>query len=99
MRTVTNSQILDKLESLEDRITKLEEAINKPYSKVTIELKNDFNLDEIKQLLSNRGQTEINLVVKNKNKKAIYSLQENREFDLNHLKTLKAKEYVEKITV
>ena len=29
MRTVTNSQILDKLESLEDRITKLEETINK----------------------------------------------------------------------
>ena len=29
MRTVTNSQILEKLESLEDRITKLEETINK----------------------------------------------------------------------
>ena len=29
MRTVTNSQILDKLESLEDRISKLEETINK----------------------------------------------------------------------
>ena len=28
MRTVTNSQILEKLESLEDRITKLEETIN-----------------------------------------------------------------------
>ena len=81
------------------KILNLEEAINKPYSKVTIELKNDFNLDEIKQLLSNRGETEINLVVKDKNKQAIYSLQENREFDLNHLKSLKAKEYVEKITV
>ena len=81
------------------KILNLEEAINKPYSKVTIELKNDFNLDEIKQLLSNRGETEINLVVKDKNKKAIYSLQENREFDLNHLKSIKAKEYVEKITV
>ena len=81
------------------KILNLEEVINKPYSKVTIELKNDFNLDEIKQLLSNRGETEINLVVKDKNKKAIYSLQENREFDLNHLKSLKAKEYVEKITV
>jgi DNA polymerase-3 subunit alpha len=81
------------------KILNLEEAINKPYSKVTIELKNDFNLDEIKQLLSNRGQTEINLVVKDKNKKAIYSLQENREFDLNHMKSLKVKEYVEKITV
>jgi len=37
--------------------------------------------------------------VKDKNKQAIYSLQENRKFDLNLLKTLKAKKYVEKITV
>ena len=81
------------------KILNLEEVINKPYSSVTIELKNDFNLSEIKQLLSNRGDTRINLVVKNKNKQATYLLQENRKFDLNHLKTLKAKKYVEKITV
>ena len=81
------------------KILSLEEAINKPYLRVTIELKDDFNLNEIKQLLSVRGETEINLVVKVKNKKAIYSLQENREFDLNHLKSLKAMKYVEKITV
>ena len=29
MRTVTNSQILEKLESLEERITNLEETINR----------------------------------------------------------------------
>ena len=81
------------------KIQKLEEVINKPYSRVTIELKKDFNLNEIKQLLSKRGGTEINLVVKDKNKKAIFSLQANREFDLDHLKSLKAKKYVEKITV
>ena len=81
------------------KILSLEEAINKPYSKVTIELRDNFNLDEIKKLLSNKGETEINLVVKNKNKQALYSLQENRKFDLNHLKALKAKKYVEKITV
>ena len=50
----------------------LDDVINKPYSKVTIELKNDFNLDEIKELLSNKGETEINLVIKNKNKQAYY---------------------------
>ena len=81
------------------KILNLEEVINKPYSRVTIELKDDFNLNEIKQLLSSKGDTEINLVVKDKNKQAIYSLQENRKFDLNHLKALKAKKYIEKITV
>jgi len=81
------------------KIINLEEVIHKPYSRVTIELKDDFNLNEIKRLLSNRGDTEINLVIKDRNKKVIYSLGQNREFDLNHLKSLKAKKYVEKITV
>ena len=81
------------------KILNLQDAISKPYSKVTIELKDNSNLDEIKKLLSSRGETEIKLIVKDKNKLATYSLQENRKFDLNHLKALKAKEYVEKITV
>ena len=81
------------------KILTLEDVLNKPYSKVTIELKNDYNLNEIRELLSHKGETEINLVIKDKNKQAFYSLQENRKFDLNHLKALKAKKYVEKITV
>ena len=81
------------------KILNLQDVISKPYSKVTIELKDNSNIDEIKELLSNKGETEINLIVKVKNKLATYSLQENRKFDLNHLKALKAKKYVEKITV
>ncbi len=81
------------------KILNLDDVISKPYSKVTIELKNNYNLDEIKELLSNKGETEINIVFKDKNKEALYLLQENRKFDLNHLKALKAKKYVEKITV
>ena len=81
------------------KILSLDEVINKPYSKVTIELKSNYNLKEISELLSNTGETEINLIIKNKNKQSYYSLQNNRKFDLNHLKALKAKEYVEKITV
>ncbi len=81
------------------KILSLNEVINKPYSKVTIELKDNYNLEEIKSLLSIKGDTKINIVVKNKNKQAFYSLQENRKFDTNHFKALKAKKYVEKITV
>ena len=80
------------------KILSLDDVINKPYNKVTIELKDNCNLDEIKQLLSHKGETEISLVVKDKNNQALYSLQENRKFDLNHFKALKAKKYVEKIT-
>ena len=81
------------------KILSLDEALNRPYQKVTIELKDNFNLDEIKSLLSIKGETKIDLVINNKNKQAYYSLLKNRKFDLNHLKALKAKKYVEKITV
>ena len=81
------------------KILNLYDVISKPYSKVTIELKDNYNLDEIRELLSNKGETEINIVFKDKNKEALYLLQENRKFDLNHLRALKSKKYVEKITV
>ena len=81
------------------KILSLDEVINKPYSKVTIELKSNYNLKEINELLSANGETEVNLVIRNQNKQAFYSLQNNRKFDLKHFKALKAKEYVAKITV
>ena len=81
------------------KILSLEAVINKPYSKVTIELKENYDLDEIKDLLSIKGETVINLVINDKKKQAHYLLQENRKFDFNHLKALKSKKYVEKITV
>ena len=48
------------------KILNLDEVINKPYSKVTIELKDNYNLDEIKSLLSTKGETKINIVIKRK---------------------------------
>ncbi len=81
------------------KILNLDDVINKPYSKVTIELKKNYDLNEIKTLLSNRGETKIHLVIKDENKQAHFSLEEKRKFDLDHLKALKAKKYVEKITV
>ena len=81
------------------KILYLDDVIKKPNSNVTIELNNNYNMNEIKELLSNKGETEINLVIKNNNSQAIFSLQEKRKFDFNHLKALKAKKYVEKITV
>ena len=55
------------------KILYLEDVINKPYSKVTIELKNDYDLKELKELLSNRGDTEINIVLRYNNKLVNYS--------------------------
>ena len=57
------------------------------------------NMEEIKKILQNTGQTEINLIINEKNKKVHYNLKNTRKFDLNQLKTMKSKEYVRKITV
>ena len=81
------------------RILFLDDVISQPYSKVIIEVNEGFNIEEIREILSNIGETQINLIINYQNKKAIYSLQNNRKFDLSHLKALKAKEYVTKITV
>ena len=81
------------------KIVSLDELINKPYSDVTIELNDEFKVNEISEILSKNGETKINLIIKNQNRKAKYSLQNNRKFDLKHLKSLKAKEYVAKIIV
>ena len=81
------------------KILNLDDFVNKPYSKVTIELKKDCNLKELKELLSNKGETKINFIITDENKRAFFSLEESRKFDLNHLKALKAKKYVEKIIV
>ena len=81
------------------KILGLDDIIRKPYSKVTIELNENYDINELKKLLKNKGQTEISLIIHNKNKKIYYNLQNARKFDFDHLKAIKSKEYVKKITV
>ena len=81
------------------KILSLDDMINKPYSKVTIELKPNYDIEEIKNLLNKEGPTSIRLIINNDSKKIFYNLENPRKFDFNHLKTLKSKEYVKKITI
>ncbi len=81
------------------KILSLDEIINKPYSQVTIELNEKYNIEEIKNLLKETGQTKISLIINSKNSKIFYDLQNSRKFDFNQLKLIKNKEYVKKITV
>ena len=68
------------------KILRLDEVINKPFSNVTIELSENCNINEVKEILSTKGETTVNLIIKNKNQIANYSLQNNRKFDLKLLK-------------
>ena len=81
------------------KIVSLDTIINKPYENVTIELLDNYDLKEIKTILKNEGETKINLIINDKNRKIHYNLNNSRKFDFNQLKILKSKEYVKKITV
>ena len=81
------------------KILSLDDLINKPYSKVTIELKDNFNINEIKKLLIHEGKTEISLIINKQNQRIHFNLKNSRKFDYNQLKAIKSKEYVKKITV
>ena len=96
-KDITENESLKKRINVR-KILNLEDVINKPYSKVTIELKKSYNLQEIQEIFSVKGETQISLIIKTDNKRASYLLKDNRKFDLNHLKALKTKNYVEKIS-
>ena len=81
------------------KILSLDDIINKPYSKVVIELEENCNINEIKKLLIQEGKTEISLIINKKNQRIHFHLKNARKFDYNQLKTMKSKEYVKKITV
>ena len=46
--------------------------------KVTIELKENYDLNDLKKLLENKGQTEISLIIHNKNKKDLLQSSESK---------------------
>ena len=81
------------------KISSLSDLISKPYPKITIEVNDNLNLNELKKILGNRGSTEVNLIVNNQNKKIHYVLQNPRKLDYNLIKLIKTKEYVKKISV
>ena len=80
------------------KILNLSEMINKPYEKVFIELNNDYDLQELKNTLKEEGETEIQLIIKDKNKKLSFKLEKPRKFDLSIFNNVKNKQYVKKIS-
>ena len=80
------------------KIVLLNEMINKSYKMVSIELKDDYNLDELSSYLKEKGNTNIKIIVPEKNKKMIFNLTNPRKFDIKILNSVKSKKYVKKIT-
>ena len=80
------------------KIVSLDEIINKSYDNISIELNNNYDLNELKNYLKDKGNTKIKIIIPHNNKKIILSLENDRKFDFKLFNTIKSKEYVRKIS-
>ncbi len=80
------------------KIVSLDEIINRSYDTISIELNDNYNLNELKDFLKDKGDTKIKIIVPYNNKKIILSLENDRKFDFKLFNTIKSKEYVRKIS-
>ena len=79
------------------KILDLNEMIEKPYDEVSIELTNDYNLNELKDALKEEGETKINIIVRENDKRFSFKLEKTRKFNLTIFNNVNSKEYVKKI--
>ena len=80
------------------KIIPLDELVNYNYKNVSIEVDEKLDFKEFKKLLNEKGDTEIKLILNQKNKKITFKLENPRKFDLKLFNKVKNNEYVKKIT-
>ena len=80
------------------KILSVNEMVNGDYKKISIELNNNYDLEELKNFLKEKGKTEVNLILKKNGEKLIFKLLNNRKFNMNLFNKVKSREYVKKIT-
>ena len=74
------------------------DMVEKPYSKVSIELNKGYDYSELKEVLKEDGSTQIQIIINNNNEKLVFDLEKGRKFDLNTFNFFKNKDYVKKIS-
>ena len=80
------------------KLTSLNDFTRREYDKVTIELKNQSNLDDLQNLLKEDGNTKIEIKIRNTSKVYTFALKNLRKFNVGTFNHIKDKEYVEKIS-
>ena len=80
------------------KLTSLNDFTKKEYDKVTIELKNQSNLDDLQNLLKEDGNTKIEIKIRKTSKVYTFALKNLRKFNVGTFNHIKDKEYVEKIS-
>ena len=80
------------------KIVSLNNLINNNFKKVSIEIDEKLDLQELKKFLEKKGETEVQLIIRQKDTKFTVKLENPRKFDLKLLNEVKNREYVKKIT-
>ena len=80
------------------KLVSLNDFTKKEYDKVTIELKNQSNLDDLQNLLKEDGNTKIEIKIRKTSKVYTFALKNLRKFNVGTFNHIKDKEYVEKIS-
>ena len=81
------------------KIIALGDLMKQDYKEVLIEIDERLDLNDFNNLLIEKGETKIKLIMKQKNKKFTFDLENPRKFDLKLFNKVKSKEYVKKIIV
>ena len=74
------------------KIASFKDLLNKPIMQVTFNLKSLEELDEISKFLKKEGETQINIVIKNKVKKLNFMLENKRSLDRKTINLIRNKE-------
>ena len=80
------------------KIISINELVNYNYKNVSIEVDEKLDFKEFKKLLNEKGDTEIKLILNQRDKKIIFKLENPRKFDLKLFNKVKNNEFVKKIT-
>ena len=80
------------------KIISLDNLLNSNYKRVSIEINDNSNFNELKKLLETKGETEIKIVLKENDNKFTFKLENLRKFDLKLFNEVKNRQYVKKIT-
>jgi hypothetical protein len=81
------------------KILSLEEAANKEYNSVYIEIDTTNNLHKLYENIKEKGVSKIKIFIEDKKKNYLFELKQKRKFDYQTLKNLNKEQYIKKIRV
>ena len=81
------------------KIVNIMEIINHEYEEVCIELDMSENIKKLSNLIKEKGNSKIKILINDKTKKFLFELKDKRKFDYDTFKILKKEHFVRKINI